>query len=343
MKTNSKTLFEIKRDEYIELFSPLFLPEDPVSHDIVRYFASLLRVLGMEDQGWDPYAEPRKMLEDINSFFFLDLPVERFKDIGLTHWQLGLILYSHILEMDAPYEVITNLLRFKLSQGYSPNPFFNFLTEREKKSLQKKGISTLRKIEIIKKLSDESGSGIAKIFDEFYSNKLRNSIAHADFILTDEDFRCRGDISGTKGFKISYEELDQKITCAKAFITAIFQVDLTTRQFWGLQKQKGIPYDPNYKGLIEVLVDEQDVMCGFRIHWPNNSESTYRRTESGVEMTNCSLDLEDSNLSLFVNLYAQKSGSFSPLVEYNAKPIYTKLEGTDVIPSWPLKIESNQN
>lgn len=341
MTTETKTPYDSKRDEYIELFKPLFLPADPVSNDIIRYFASLLRALGMEDHGWDPYAESRSMLEDINGFFFVKLPKKHFKEPERTHWRLGLILYSHILEMDAPYEVITNLLRFKLGKGYSPNPFFQFLTEREKKGFQKKGISTIRKIEIIKRLSDESSSGLARIFDEFYSNKLRNAIAHADFILTDEDFRCRGDISGIKGFRISYEELDRKIMCAKAFVSAFFQIELLARQIWGLEKQKAIPYDPHYKGLMEILVDDKDVMCGFRIHWPNNSESTYRRTKGGIEMTNCSLDLENSTLSPFVNLYAQKPGSFSPLVEHDARPVYTKLEGCNETPSWPPIIKSN--
>lgn len=330
------TPFDRKRAEYIELFKPLFLPEDPVSNDIIRYFASLLRILGMEDHGWDPYAESRALLADINGFFNVDLPREHFSEPDRTHWRLGLLLYSHILEMSAPYEVITNLLRFKLGKGYSPNPFFHFLTEREKKGFQKKGISTIKKIEIIKKLSDESGLGLAGIFDEFYSNKLRNAIAHADFILSNKDFRCRGDISGMKGFRLSYEELDQKIMCAKAFISAFFQIELITRQFWGQEKQKAIPYDPHYKGLMEILVDDRDVMCGFRVHWPNNSQSTYRRTEDGVEMTNCSLDLKNSTLSLFVNLYAQNPSSFSPLVENNTNPIYTKLEGLDEPPSWPF-------
>ncbi|WNB77075.1 hypothetical protein [Methylomonas koyamae] len=341
MAIETKTPYEIKRDEYMDLFKPLFLPEDPVSNDIIRYFASLLRALGMEDHGWDPYAESRAMLNDINGFFFVELPTEHFNDPERTHWRLGLILYSHILEMDAPYEVITNLLRFKLGKGYSPNPFFHFLTEKEKTGFQKKGIGTIRKIEIIKKLSDESGSGLAGIFDEFYSNKLRNAIAHADFILTDDDFRCRGDISGIKGFRLSYEELDWKIMCAKAFVSAFFQIELLARQVWGREKQKAIPYDPHYKGLMEVLVDDQDIMCGFRVHWPNNSESTYRRTEDGVEMTNCSLDLKNATLGLFVNLYAQKPGTFSPLVEHDSSPVYTKLEGCDEALSWPRIGPSN--
>ena len=96
-----------------------------------------------------------------------------------------------------------------------------------------------------------------------------------------------------------------------------------------------MPYDPFYKGLMEVLVDSRDLMCGFRVHWPNNSESTYRRTEDGVDMTNCHLDLANATISLFVNQYARQPGKFSPLVERDDVPIYTKLDGSDQAPSWP--------
>lgn len=49
-----ETVFQGHRDRFIKVLEPLFLPDDPVSNDIIRYFASLLRVLGMEDKGWDP-------------------------------------------------------------------------------------------------------------------------------------------------------------------------------------------------------------------------------------------------------------------------------------------------
>ena len=133
MQTQAPTLFDTRREHYIELLKPIFLPEDAVSNDIIRYFASLLRVLGMEDPGWDPYAQSRAMLNDINGLFSVDLPEDRFPDANATTRRLGLLLYSHIVEMDAPYEVLTNLLRFRLGKGYSPNPFFDFLTEKQKK------------------------------------------------------------------------------------------------------------------------------------------------------------------------------------------------------------------
>jgi hypothetical protein len=124
-----EAIFNGHRDRYIKILEPLFLPDDPVSGDIVRYFASLLRVLGVEDKGWDPYSESRDLLNDLNRLMKIKLPKRKFPDGERTMWRLGLLLYAHIIEMDAPYEVITNLLRFRVGKGYSPNPYFDLLTE----------------------------------------------------------------------------------------------------------------------------------------------------------------------------------------------------------------------
>lgn len=335
----TKGSYEATRERYVEILRPLFMPADPISNDILNYFASLLRILGMEDSGWDPYLESRTTLEDLNSLFKIKLPEGCFPDPNATLWRIGLLLYSHVVEMDAPYEVLTNLLRFRLGKGYNPNAFFEFLTGTEKKSFKRRSISTPRKIKIVKELSVEAGlPEVGKIFDEFYNNHLRNAVGHSDYILADEGFRCRGGISGSKAFRIPYAELDEIISAAKAFISSFFQAELSTRQTWGLQKHQALPYDRHYKGLIEILVDHQDLMCGFRVHWPNGSESTYRRTEDGIEMTNCYFDPDGATIALFVNQYAKDPSEFSPLVERHAKPVYSKLDGCDIVPTWPTDI-----
>ena len=66
-------IFNGHRDRYFNILEPLFLPDGPVNDDIIRYFASLLRVLGMEDKGWDPDAESRNILHDINGLMNVKL------------------------------------------------------------------------------------------------------------------------------------------------------------------------------------------------------------------------------------------------------------------------------
>lgn len=311
--TGEKKL-EAIRDRYIDVMTPLFFPKDPIGHDIIRYFASLLRVVGMEDKGWDPYAESRAILEDINSLMQISLPEDNFPSPDITIFRLGLVFYNHIVEMDAPYEVLTNLLRFALQRGYSPNPFYEFLTEKQQKQFQKRGLFPRQKIDILKKLGAEAGIPVSDIIEEFYRGDLRNAISHSDFILTDDGFRCRNG-NWTGAFKISYEELDDLITKAKAFIGAFFGLERGARRFWGERAGQVIPYDPIYKGLMEVLADKDGLMNGFKVHWPNNTESTYRRTEGGIDMCNCFLDLPNSTIQLFVGQYAQQRDPLArPLV-----------------------------
>jgi hypothetical protein len=330
---------EAVRDRYIKTLTPLFLPDDPISHDIIRYFASLLRIVGMEDAGWDPHLESRALLEDVNSLLQIELPKERFPDRDLTTWRLGLLFYSHIVEMDAPYEVLTNLLRFRLGKGYSPNPYYMFLSDKEKKRHGNSRISPKRKIEILRTLGNEAGIPVAELFDEFYDSNLRNAISHSDFILTPEGFRCRGGSGAWRAFSLPLERVNELITKAKIFVGTFFGLDREARRIWGKHKHHAIPYDATYKGLMEVLVDADDLLCGFKVHWPNNSESVYRRIADGIEMTNCMLDPKNATIQLMVGLYARKAGTFSPLVEETQAPVYTALEGSGQIPAWEAQSE----
>lgn len=329
---------EVTRERYIAILQPLFLPKDPVGPDIIRYFASLLRVVGMEDRGWDPYQESRAVIDDLYALMQIKLPRTRFPDNQLTAWRVGLLFYNHIVEMDAPYEVLANLLRFQVGRGYSPNPFYALMTAEERKRFKRSGLTPGTKIAVLKRLCEESGHRqVGLIFDEFYRPKLRNAISHSDFILAEEGLRCRnGNWRGS--FRIKFEDLDDLLTRAKAFIGVFFALEREARRIWGTFAGRGMPYDPTYKSIMEVLVDEEGLMNGFKIHWPNGSDSTYRRTQDGIDMVNCQLDFKRATIGLFVGMYARQPGDFSPLVEEGARPTYTAVEGSDIELSWPSEM-----
>jgi hypothetical protein len=327
-----ETKREAIRDRYVPLMAPVFFPADPTKPDIVQLFASLLRVVGMEDKGWDPYAESRSVLNDLNALMQLKLPAKKFRDRELTTWRLGLLFYSHIVEMSAPYEVLANLLRFRLGKGYHPNPYYAFLTEQDRKRYRRSGLFPKKKIEIIQALGKEADLEIGGIFDDFYRNDFRNAIAHSDFIFTDIGFRCRNGY-GNNAFELTYEQVDDLLVKAKVFIGTFFGLEREARRMWGEKAGSGVAYDPVMKGVMEILVDADKLMNGFKVHWPNGSESTYRRTENGIDMVNCMLALEDNTLSLMVGMFAQHRSAFSPLVEEGAAPNYSPLENGK-IPTW---------
>lgn len=319
-------------ERYAKTLEAIFLPEDAISNDIVNYFSSLLRVAGYEGEGWDPYLESKGILDDLNKLISINLPEEHFPESELTRWRLALTFYSHVVEMDAIYEILTNLLRFRLGKGYSPNPYFIFLTEKQKARYAKKGLYPKDKIQIIKTLSKEAGLGVGDLLDEFYNGKLRNAISHSDYIISEDSFRCRNG-GGASAFQISLQELNDIILKTKIFVSAFFGLHEDARKIWGQHKNRAIPYDPHYKGLMEVLVNENDLMCGFKVHWPNHSECYYKRTDDGCKMVNMWCDPAKGKIQLFVDLYASKPSAFSPLVEFDKEPSYSKLDSGET-PTW---------
>jgi hypothetical protein len=141
--------------------------------------------------------------------------------------------------------------------------------------------------------------------------------------------------SRTSGvFSIELDELDKILTYAKAYIGSVFELDHAVRQMWGKEANKALPYDPFYKGLLQILADNNGLMCGFKVHWPNSATSLYRRSDEGIDMLNCYVSPDKGDIVLMVGSYARKRGQFSPLVEEAESPKYSKLENGD-IPFWP--------
>ena len=56
---------EAIRDRYVPIMAPAFFPDEPNNPDVIQLLASLLRVVGMEDKGWDPYSESRALIDDL--------------------------------------------------------------------------------------------------------------------------------------------------------------------------------------------------------------------------------------------------------------------------------------
>lgn len=324
-----------KQAEYIEVLKPLFFPRELTDGNILEYFASLLRVVGMEDSGWDPYAESREVIRDMTTLLSSELSEELFPDTSATRWRFALLLYSHIVEMDGPYDVLANLLRIQSHKGYSPFPFLQVITKRGTTVLEDKRLLVADKIEIITKHAADLGYPMGAIFADYYDSRLRNALAHSDYTLATEGLRCRGRWPKTRSLIVQYPELLDHIACAIAFVLAFLHLETGVRYTWGKRKGEAMPYDRRLKGLLEILVDDEDRMCGFAVHWPNEFVSVYRRTATRVDMINCHADPESATISPTVGLYARNPGTFSPLVEHDAEPAYTKLDVGSKRPTWP--------
>jgi hypothetical protein len=84
--------------------------------DEFEYACALLRVRGMEDFGWDPLEETAALFNDIGSL--LEAPLTDYARV-----RLGLLLYSHLTEVDAIYQILANMIEITAGERYVMDPF----------------------------------------------------------------------------------------------------------------------------------------------------------------------------------------------------------------------------
>src|SRR3954452_9113784 len=72
--------------------------------DEFEFGCTLLRVRGMESPGWDPFGETHQLVEDLMTLVGAPL-------VPHTKGRLGLLLYSHLTEAGATYDILANLTR----------------------------------------------------------------------------------------------------------------------------------------------------------------------------------------------------------------------------------------
>ena len=119
---------------FADILNPLFWHDDFYQMDrMFEWACTLVRVSGLKDKGWDSYTESLELLNDLNSLISLELPADNFPHPVHTKARLALISYSHVLEMDFPYELIANLLRLRLNLKYDIDPRATSMSRSRKK------------------------------------------------------------------------------------------------------------------------------------------------------------------------------------------------------------------
>jgi hypothetical protein len=320
---------------YIDTLAPLFDAAHHMRVDrLFEFVCCLIRAGGIEDQGWDPIVESTALIEDLDKLSAEPIDPEKFKHPERTRARLALLSYCHLTEADFFYHVLANLARLRAGDKYNMVPFFDLRRQRKNRSIPP---SLSSKIQRVNDLAAKVGVDMKSVFDEIYFKDIRNSVFHADYTLTDTDFRMLdGLYKGSKGYlshSVTFSELDSILRRSFAFYSAVMALHRRARrQLLGL-RNKLLPYDGHYKGLLELLF-EDDLLCGFRTYWPNGSNSEFTRTQAGCWGVNTTFD-KNGSINFMVGLYASKPGPFSPLVEHDGAPKYTPAQGRTKVPFWP--------
>lgn len=152
--------------------------------DEFEYACTLLRIRGAESAGWDTLKETEALFSDlvtlINAPFLL-----------ATRLRLALLLYCHLVEVKEIYRIIENLLRVIEGKRASITPFWD-LYGNKKRITNRKPPSAKQIIDYIKEHALKLGMrDLVDLFDEFFSNSIRNAFFHSDYVLYRDEFRSK--------------------------------------------------------------------------------------------------------------------------------------------------------
>jgi hypothetical protein len=294
----------------------------------------LVRAGGIEDKDWDPIIESGALVADLQQLADSHLDALQFPHPDRTRARLALLMYCHVTEADFFYHSLANVLRIDHGSKYSIDPFLDLWTIRKNQRIPP---PLGKKIKRVSDLAAAKHPGVTNLIDRVYFKDIRNSVFHADYTLTDEQFRMRHGLytsaSGTSSMTIPLDELNSIIRRGLTFYSSIMTLHARARrQFSGLRNTI-LPFDSHYKGLLEFLF-ENDSLCGFRTYWPNGSMSDFIRNADGCRGQNIYFD-DDDSINFMVGLYATKRGAFSPLVEHDSTPQYPAMAGRTEVLHWP--------
>lgn len=334
-------------DHYCNVLRPLFTGE---AVDTLEYACAILRVGGAEDKGWDTLVESFETLRDFTLLAHSDLPAEQFHHADKTRLRLHLVSYAHLVECDAPYDIIANLCRVKAGKPSSILPFWDEAEyqRRQQQAARNPGgrlpdprpPSPSTKIRVIKELAGRAHvPAVGAAFDDFYFPAIRNAIDHSDYIIHGEEFRMRrgrlltDDAMPVESSVVPLHRLRAIIDRAYAFYNAFFTIEEQARHSFSAMKGQAFPYDLQLKGLLEFLLDDAGLLCGWKVHWPNATESSYRRTADGSHPLNIHTHI-DEPMEMFVGERHNDHEPFSRLVARGEVPVYTPLEGSSEPLRW---------
>jgi len=141
--------------------------------DEFEYASTLANLTGLKGAGWFAETESQVLVRDL-------MTLQAALTDNYTKLRIGLLVYTHIIEMDIGYHLVGNMLRVCRGDRYSMLPF-----------VTKTGDALIYPVQKIAKITAWSRrlelDAVSKLF-AFYSNQIRNAFVHANYQLFADRF-----------------------------------------------------------------------------------------------------------------------------------------------------------
>ena len=234
---------------------------------------TLLRVDASEDMDWEFYEDSRMAFEEGEGLENIQINDKNIKSANRGE----LTLYCHRLEMTAPHEMLTNILRAVVHKDYLVKPFGCLGRPTSGLAFSWVGPTTQEKLDELKRLAMEADEiRLPECIDQFFDENLRSAISNSDYEIDGECFKWVEKGAAKQKPKAS---VDETVFNCLAFYTAFW---VNHNHFKMLFHE--IPRFhkwPNYQ-VLEILSNEKTGLSGFNIHFPNGTKATFTHNEEGV-------------------------------------------------------------
>lgn len=159
------------------------------SKDEFEYACALLRISGMECPGWDPLKETHLLIADMLGLMGGPLRED-------TKIRLALLTYCHLVEVDAIYGILKNMLRVLQNERCSIEPLWEqYRSKKKGRKSRLEGVIPPSAKAVIKDIQQHAlklgENDTAGLLEQIFDDEVRNSFFHSDYILYQDEFRSR--------------------------------------------------------------------------------------------------------------------------------------------------------
>jgi hypothetical protein len=174
-------IYDATIPQYLTAFDPAFARA--LEADETEFIKALLRIVGVQDAGWDPYDTTVRAIPAMMKLHALIPPGDEWSE---TSRHLALWTYLHALEASEPYAMLADLLDiagggWALGLRFPDLPYGSRRadgTRATRPQRRDEKMTELRRLAAVANLE-----GAMTPVDEVWDRELRNAVFHADYSI----------------------------------------------------------------------------------------------------------------------------------------------------------------
>ncbi|MDD5327220.1 MAG: hypothetical protein PHY02_05330 [Phycisphaerae bacterium] len=238
--------------DYLNAFDPLF--ERAKDTCEFEFILTLLRVGGCSGPGWDPFESSQQIFKSVS---YLE---KKIKDFYLSR-HLNLLLYAHIVEASAPYEILANLICICEGERFCIDNF----PDHQGKNNYLRPQTPSEKIRTLDLMASRinMGNSIYPLKDVF-DRDLRNAVFHSDYSLYEGEVRIKKPLKS-----YSNHEITKIMNKGLAYFNALLTLFLGNIRSY--DKPKIVPVHKDFGGHPEekaiTIIRKNYGLAGIKDNW----------------------------------------------------------------------------